>query len=1063
MIGSGADPQGFTETLGEQLRRAVELLLAALGRADRRRAAGRPGLAGVPVDEIYRGVVTVVMRMLVLVVAEQRGLFPGQPELPCSTEQLQAELGGRPAGPADPTDEGSGWRRLRALCGAVHEHIEASAPSTVSQVTALFDPSAYPWLSLPVDDHTVAQLLLAVRGPAPGWALGIEQVGHGYERLLSLGAVRSDTVMIGLVGRAGRERQVPLTELVELATRPGHPLPPAIAATAPGRSAGPGSPARLARNGGPLYPAEREGARAALLAATGDDVELVERLLPFDRLIRRDLGGGPVVTLPGAPGLAGSGLRRSTGTHYTPQELAAQVVRHALQPLLYHVGPLQTADRRRWVPKSSAELLQLRVVDIAMGSGAFLVAAARYLAGPLLLAWRREGRASDEVEARRLVVERCLFGVDINPMAVQIAKLSLWLLVGDPARPVSGLDDRLVAGDALLGITDIDQPASLVERSGWEELGGSVAGIAEVRRRDPADPVTARPPRTVRATLEEDRRRAQLVADLAVGAALTARIRLPRGRGAAPGGVTLRQGRGRRPALARECAALVRQVLAGADPTEAARRSRQWLDSDRVPGTFERRPVHWPLLFPEVFERGGFDAVIGNPPFLGGQRLTGALGRAYRELLVDTVGNGVRGSADLVAYFLLRAHELLGRDGQTGLLATNTLAQGDTRELGLDRLVAGGVTLRRAVRSAPWPTRYAALEYCAVWTSRAPLTVAAERCLDGRVVPAITSALLATERAGAGPRRLAGNAGRCFIGSYVLGLGFTMPPERAKELLAADPHHADVLFPYLSGRDLNGDPATAASRWVINFHDWPEDRARHYPQCYQRVRELVKPERDRNHRAVYRRYWWQYAEKRPALATAIAGLSRVVVIALISRTAMPVLVPTGQVLSHKLGVFASDDPALLALLSSAPHYWWTRCRTSTIKTDLNYSPSDVFETLPVPELTPELHALGGRLDEYRRHLMRHRRIGLTPAYNLVGDSAVQDADVAELRRIHRAVDRAALRAYGWPDLLDRLDHGFHDVGRERRYTIGPLARREIQDRLLGLNHERHAAENGGSL
>ena len=224
----------------------------------------------------------------------------------------------------------------------------------------------------------------------------------------------------------------------------------------------------------------------------------------------------------------------------------------------------------------------------------------------------------------------------------------------------------------------------------------------------------------------------------------------------------------------------------------------------------------------------------------------------------------------------------------------------------------------------------------------------------------------------------------------------------------------------------------------------------------------MKPERDRNHRAVYRRYWWQYAEKRPALATAIAGLSRVVVIALISRTAMPVLVPTGQVLSHKLGVFASDDPALLALLSSAPHYWWTRCRTSTIKTDLNYSPSDVFETLPVPELTPELHALGGRLDEYRRHLMRYRRIGLTPAYNLVGDSAVQDADVAELRRIHRAIDRAALRAYGWPDLLDRLDHGFHDVGRERRYTIGPLARREIQDRLLGLNHERHAAENGGS-
>jgi hypothetical protein len=93
--------------------------------------------------------------------------------------------------------------------------------------------------------------------------------------------------------------------------------------------------------------------------------------------------------------------------------------------------------------------------------------------------------------------------------------------------------------------------------------------------------------------------------------------------------------------------------------------------------------LHWPLVFPEVFERGGFDAIIGNPPFLGGSKLTGSLGTAYREHLVGAIGRGARGSADLVAYFVLRAHDLLNGGGQTGLIATNTLAQGDTREVGL--------------------------------------------------------------------------------------------------------------------------------------------------------------------------------------------------------------------------------------------------------------------------------------------------------------------------------------------------------------------------------------------
>jgi hypothetical protein len=149
---------------------------------------------------------------------------------------------------------------------------------------------------------------------------------------------------------------------------------------------------------------------------------------------------------------------------------------------------------------------------------------------------------------------------------------------------------------------------------------------------------------------------------------------------------------------------------------------------------------------------------------------------------------------------------------------------------------------------------------------------------------------------------------------------------------------------------------------------------------------------------------------------------------------------------------------MLALLSSAPHYWWARARASSMKADLRYTPSDVFETLPLPELTQEMRDLGARLDIYRRDLMLSRQAGLTTTYNMVNNPANTDDDIAELRRIHVAIDEAVCRAYGWTDLLDKLDHGHHPVARETRFTVGPAVQRELVDRLLELNHARYAEE-----
>jgi hypothetical protein len=673
------------------------------------------------------------------------------------------------------------------------------------------------------------------------------------------------------------------------------------------------------------------------------------------------------------------------------------------------------------------------------------------------------------VEARRQVIEHCLYGVDINPMAVEMAKLSLWLVSMDPQRPFTFLDDRLVAGDSLLGITSLDQLEYLhmdpkrgrelhEDIFGWTSgVRSLVAEIAAERRQiatiEPGDNPLAALARK-RSLLASAERRAgplRLFADLAVGAALAYAGRGDRG--LAAGSI--------------EAARLINDVASGRGEPAAREQRKAWLATDQVDGTFDREPLHWPLAFPEVFECGGFHAVIGNPPFLGGTKLLPVVGQSYRDHLVHNLGRGVkgvRGTADLVAYFALRAYELVDSCGQLGLVATNTLAQGDSRSVGLDQLVANGVTIRRSVKSEAWPSRSAALEYCVVWITRCALGKSVKRFADGVEVDAIGSSLDSESRVTGGAKRLQANTGRCIQGVKIWGAGFTLTPETAAELIDNDPRNREVLFPYLVGQDLNSRPDCSASRWVIDFSNWPESRARDYPACYRQIVRAVKPERERvRFRKQVREIWWQFAERRPELLKTIAGLERVVVLAQTSRTVAPALVDSNQVFDQKIIVFTTDDPAMLALIGSNVHYWWAVSRSSTMKTDLSYTPTATFETLVRPLVSTGMRDLGTYLDTYRRKVMLSRHAGLTKTYNLVHDPACTDSDIVELRAIHTAIDEATVRAYGWDDLLDQLDHGFHPVGRETRYTIGPAAQREILDRLLELNHQRYAEEVAAGL
>ncbi|MGH3550407.1 MAG: Eco57I restriction-modification methylase domain-containing protein, partial [Pseudonocardiaceae bacterium] len=1057
----------------------VELFVAELARLDRE--AGGALLAEVSERALYRGALTTLLRLVFLLFAEEQRLLPVTDPIyadgyAVSTlyEQLDADRNLYGDEVAD--RRAAAWPRLLALFGAIHggcEHPDLRLPAYGG---SLFDPAGYPWLvDAAVTDRVIREMLDALlvlrhKGKAAerlSYArLGVEQIGHVYEGLLEFSCRKVSEPFVGLAGKAEPERA--LAQLESVAARGELPqwLQSNCVATEKQvdkwLAAGP-SPHQ----------------RAVLHAACDNDAALAQRILPFWGLLRTDLRGLPTVFPAGSVLFTQVGDRRSTGTHYTPRELAEEVVEHTLAPLCFAPGPAQGAARGVWRAKTAGELLALKVVDPAMGSGAFLVSACRYLADRVVDAWNRDGVPDEVAElagadgdreelalvARRLVAARCLYGVDRDDMAVELAKLSLWLVTLAKNKPFGFLDHALRCGDSLVGLVSERQVAAFhldVDR-GWsvgtdlfrtlnERIGAVLTDVAELREEIERTVVRDARHAAEKAELLHDAqwrtRKLRLAADAVVGAALSTAVRH------APWydrDADHEEGLDDRlTAIADDVDLLMRDA---ADPS-LEERLRETVDGWLRGGRDDTiRPLHWPLEFPEVMRRGGFDAVVGNPPFIGGKRVSGAVGKDVREYLKTYIARDKPGNADLCSYFLLRDLDITWR-GRVGIIATNTIAQGDTREVGLDQAVSEGVSVYRAVKSQPWPGT-ASLEVSLVWIGHAQ--DGESRTLDGREVEAITSSLNARSRVSGNPHRLEANAYQSFQGCVVLGMGFVLEPDHAQQLIQADPKNKDVLFTYLNGEDLNSRPDSSASRWIIDFNERSIEEAGGYVDCFAIVENEVKSVRQLSNRKVYRERWWQFAERQPALRRAKSDLDRVLVIALVSKTGLPVWVAARQVQSHALGVFAVDRDAYLTLLSSNLHFtWWTTKGESTLRADARYTPSDGFETFPQPELTERMDRVGKELDSVRQSVMLGRQLGLTKLYNLVHDRAVTDEEIQRLREIHIEIDQATAEAYGWGDL--DLGHGFHVTRQGRRFTIAPDVQVEVLDRLLQLNHERYAEE-----
>lgn len=1077
-------------------------------------------------QQLYGGLITMLMRLVFLLYAEDEALMPADAvyeqnyKVSGIYEQLQRDEAEYP----DTMEQRFGaWAGLMSLCRLVFDGGGPTNDYLPARKGQLFNPYEYPWLETPwISDGVVLAVLrnlLIVNGERISYrALDVEQIGSVYEGIMGYAVRRIPGRSIGLKSKPqGAKKQ--LTTAVDLD----------VLLKLPGGK----RKAWLKKEAGTTLPTK---ASNVLKTASCED-ELLEALV---QRIDRNLFDGPQSA--GSLVFQPTEERRRSGSHYTPRSLTRPIVEEALRPW-----------RERCSGKPTAvQILDLKICDPAMGSGAFLVESCRYLAELLELAWTREGlpealkpggHAHGEdplLYARRLIAQSCLYGVDKNPFAVNLARLSLWLVSLSKDAPFTFVDHALKCGDSLVGMERSAIEAALKGASLQREL--QIAYLDEVwqheRRiftlfhadsRNDADDTKKR---QALKELEASTAYLRAVGDLLVAAFFNGLKQKER--------KELQQ-RYLEATLLHSSADELKAELA--EPLELLREGEKGI-----------QPLHWQLAFPDVFGRSerGFDVIVGNPPFAGKNTIKKGSHKSilnwYKHLHPESHGN-----ADLVAHFFRRCFHLLRPGGALGLIATNTIAQGDTRSTGLRWICLNGGTIYSARKRYKWPG-VAAVVVSVVHIHKGGYD--GVKILDRRDVEQITAFLL--QRGGhEDPKQLAANSGKSFVGSYVLGMGFTFddsgmleedssldeealhedydddvteneglhpddvtpgvpsPIATMERLIAENPKNAEVIFPYIGGKEVNESPTHAHHRYVINFGERREDECRRqWPDLMAIVERKVKGARGSHSTAP----WWQFERIRGDLYAQIEGRERVLAVALTSNAVASVWLPLPAVFAHSLGVILPESACAFSIMQSSLHRFWAYFTGSSMKDDLRYTPSDCFETFPFPvalldstvaDLTDEdtrqrLDTIGASYHQFRAELMVANNEGVTSTYNRFHDPAETSSGLVELRRLHGDIDQAVLHAYGWSDapsacgfgldyldteddaqlpdeLQERIDSGdlfFWDAGdaldfqgqlqaygaitgRRKlpwRYRWPDAVRDDVLARLLALNAERHAEE-----
>lgn len=985
---------------------------------------------------VYGGLLSTLMRLVFVLYTEDQGLMPTDSVYTehYSVWKLFEQLREDDALYHDSMDQRYGaWGRLLALFRLIHDGAAHGNLRMPARGGRLFNPDTYPFLEgrpyrahrsigetlkpLHITDGVVFRVLeklLVLDGERLSYrALDVEQIGSVYEAMMGF------VVQIAKAPSLAIGKKHVVVDLQALLDAPGKDR---------GKALKEWSETELSA----------KAATALLQASTIDEIEaaLERRRSP---LTPHRVGLGGLYLQP-------TDERRRSGSNYTPRTLTQPIVQRTLEPILADLGAAAEPE----------QILALKVCDPAMGSGAFLVEACRQLSQCLVQAWERHQRTPaippDEdalLHARRLIAQQSLYGVDKNPYAVDLAKLSLWLVTFAKDHPFTFVDHALRNGDSLVGLSRQQitrfhwEPAAQVttlELLVRERLNQALGARAAIHKLSDSDDLCEKT--RLLGDADSALADARLLGDCLVGAFF-----------------------GANKAKAREERRTRLEETAREFVTSGKHRDVLEADVDELAAGENRlKPFHWELEFPEVFSRqdGGFDAMVGNPPFLGGKLIAPTLGDNYTPAL-KTFVVPTKGSADLIAYFLLRVMGLVRRKSTVGLVATKTLVEGDTREVGLASLPSTPFILFSATSPAEWPGD-AGVHYITLCLATGFHHVQIN--LDGQPVPALNSRLEPVVEEIA-PQKLAQQF-RASSGTSLLGEGFILEPPERDELLRRDARSALVIKRFMNGEDIVRRADVSPSRFVIDFGVMDLDAAKTFGAAFERVERLVRPQRERLSRQIHEHCYWRHWDKRTELYSEINRLGRIIVFPLVAKYVVFAIIdaPRDIVFSHKVGIIPSEAYAPFAILQSRLHVEWVNKYSSSRGETINFSISDCLNTFPLPASEPEIEA-AVEFHAQRRTVLLERGCGLTELYNRFHDPSETAMDILHLRDLQDRMDRAALCAYDWSDIVPThaflgsasvRDDGGSRAKRAIRYRWPDALRDEVLARLLALNQQRAAEE-----
>jgi hypothetical protein len=1084
-----------TDALGEQVRRAVEVLIQALDKADLDR--DRTLLAGVSTPEIYEAALTVMMRLVFLLSAEERGLLllgdeRYEAHYALSTLRMQLRT--------DSTEilerRWDAWSRLLALFRAVYGGIEHENLRMPALGGSLFDPDRFPFLEgrdkhsqwrtdpakpLPIDNRTVLLLLDAIQqfqGRTLSYrALDVEQIGYVYEGLLERTVKRAKDVTLELdATKNAKSPWVTLTEL-ETARKSGDEK---VAELLRERS---GSSASRIRND--LAKAVDDVLADKLLTACHADVALRDRVKPYANLLRVDPWDYPLVYPADSFMVTTGSDRRETGTHYTPKSLTEAIVTETLTPVVY-VGPAEGKPREAWQLKSAAELLELKICDPAMGSGAFLVQVCRWLAERLVEAWSQaesagkyvtvNGEVRDTVNgeeplprddeeriviARRLIAERCLYGVDLNPLAVELAKLSIWLVTLAKGRPFGFLDHNLRCGDSLLGIHRLDQLTELSMTPGQkntqmrifgQNIEQAVAEAIELRKclrqmpiRDIHDiEAMARLDAEASIKLEVPMQ----IADAFIGEVL-----------ASKGVVSM---------LDRSLIYLAIEAEQAVDGDITSRqvlieRTARTLSLDLPVDKAIRCPFHWPLEFPEVFtiKRSGFDAFVGNPPFLGNRLWKSSMGEKLQWQCQMILGTPP-GKIDLSIVFHRRVVDLLRGDGCYGLLATSNISEGSAISVGLGVIVNKG-SIYFSRKGMPWPGSASVVVavigfFKGQWTGPCDSDGRACKRIGARLEPETTEDWAPKEL----PYPISSFAGI----DNSKGMAFVLTAEHPWfDQLKNEPN--SLLRPYITGDDITTYALRITERWALDIEDRKlEEIEKNWPIAFRFLIEEVQPTRTPETLKSYKGLcdrWWQFWNHRADLMRKLRKQEKFIAFPKVTKYPFCMIAAADWIYTNKVLLIGAEREDLFTVcLSSFFRNWLHAFSVRSLGADTNTLTLSIREAvstfaLPNGMVSSIGQNAAARFQDVIVTWSEQHRCGLTDTLNAVNTPNCQDPAICELRQTMIVIDTQVARAYGWNDLDTTYDFREFRGSSARdpwRWALSEEATFELMRRLTELNRRR---------